>query len=59
MSYTRPEGLSSFCQIAGCTDPAVEERWVVVGEGDKAHLEVCYKHTTGEIDPATIEPKSD
>jgi hypothetical protein len=51
----RDEKVKSFCEIAGCTDHVVAGRWVVTGNGEQRHVEVCWKHAEGELDPGLLE----
>jgi hypothetical protein len=45
----------TFCAIAGCTDHAMTQRWIMMGDGSRQHIEVCWKHAAGDIDPARVE----
>ena len=45
----------SICEIAGCTDHAISERWVIVSDGSQRRIEVCWKHAKGELDPTALE----
>jgi hypothetical protein len=51
-SHTKSESI--FCAIAGCTDHAMTQRWIVMGDGSQRQIEVCWKHSEGEIDAATV-----
>lgn len=44
----------SICEIAGCTDHAISERWIVVSDGSQRRIEVCWKHDEGELDPTAV-----
>lgn len=50
-----PIASHSFCVVAGCTDPAVRQRWVMPHPDDKVEVGVCEKHTEGELDINDLE----
>jgi hypothetical protein len=51
----RDERVKSFCDIAGSTGAVVAGRWIVTGSGEQRHVEVCWKHAEGELDPGLVE----
>jgi hypothetical protein len=51
----RDEKVKSVCDIAACTGAVVAGRWVVTGAGGQRHVEVCWKHAKGELDPTLLE----
>jgi hypothetical protein len=46
-SLLNPPG---FCEVAGCTSPSMDSRWVILGSGDSRQIEVCWKHSEGDLD---------
>lgn len=50
-----PIASHSFCVVAGCTDPAVRQRWVMPHPDEKIEVGVCEKHTEGELDINDLE----
>lgn len=55
-SQADPTSTSTFCAIAGCTDHVTTSRWIVVEDVEGRHIEVCWKHAEGDLDPASVEP---
>ncbi len=49
---------ASICDIAGCTTPATASRWISIGEGEKRHLEVCWKHEDGDLTERELDALS-
>jgi hypothetical protein len=41
-----------MCEIIGCSSPATTTRYLI--DQDR-HLQVCWKHAEGEIDPNSVE----
>jgi hypothetical protein len=54
-----PIASHSFCVVAGCTSPGTVSRWVSVADGDRREIEVCWKHETGDLTIADLEPDID
>jgi len=55
MEPSHTKGERAFCAVAGCTDHAMTRRWIVMGDGSQRQIEVCWKHSKGKIDAATVE----
>ena len=47
----------SFCEIAGCAGTVTTGRWVTIGGGEERHVEVCWKHAEGDLDPSLLESR--
>ena len=50
---------ASICEIAGCSDHAISERWIIVSDGSQRRIEVCWKHAEGDLDPTALRDPTD